>query len=543
MFEAATSHPGPVYLVLHRERPMHRERQIAEERRSESPAHKNNPQTQQIRRNVTHDGFEHRDGRHQGADHSSHDGSSSHRNEHPYGSHDHHTRRRAGARVNIDETTPVTERLRGIVRRRRRLLTLLPLGLLLLSVTAAYLIPPKFTSSTSILVHKEETLNPLVMYQMAVTLASEDRLKSFNEIIFSRSTVQMLIDSLGLDQGLDEPGTLQSLVDQVRASIKTQFRASDSFDISFTHSDPLVAMTGVQLLADHFISTRLSLENNRNEQTVLFFEEKEKELQQIVDRRQTELLSASLDRMQVLPSDEKALQTRLEEVEESLRELRWSLYEERREKEALEAFLREEAHDELWKVYRFRLDGYAFDADLENALLEFEDVRRRFTANHPGYRNAQGALLELVQRIPQAIAERIESHERQVRDLEKERMDVIASMEMAMVANRIQEGPMSEYSIYRTLLEEMKVKLEQARINRDLSRKAVDQFVVLDAPFLPEEPSSPNRKWIILTGAMFGFLLGFFTTALAEYSDTTVRQEEDLEEFDRPVIAFLGDGS
>jgi hypothetical protein len=83
------------------------------------------------------------------------------------------------------------------------LLVVTPLFFLGLSIASLQVIEPKYTSSTSILVQKEETLNPLVLYEMAVTIASEDRLKSFNEIIYSRSTMEMLIDSLELDEEIE----------------------------------------------------------------------------------------------------------------------------------------------------------------------------------------------------------------------------------------------------------------------------------------------------------------------------------------------------
>ncbi|MDZ7808666.1 MAG: Wzz/FepE/Etk N-terminal domain-containing protein [Gracilimonas sp.] len=153
--------------------------------------------------------------------------------------------------------------LKSILKRRKRLLILIPLVMCLLGGTAAYLIPAKYHSSTSILVQKEETLNPLILYEMAVNMASEDRLKSFNKIVFSRTTVEMLIDSLNLDKDVKNNIERQRLIEKVKKNINTTFSGSDSFEIIYYDSDPYRAQKGVDIIANHFIKTRLDLENQQ----------------------------------------------------------------------------------------------------------------------------------------------------------------------------------------------------------------------------------------------------------------------------------------
>ncbi len=83
------------------------------------------------------------------------------------------------AQVTIDE-------IRAVTRRRWKLLVFASLTVIILSIIGAYTLPRRYVSTTKILVQRDETLNPLVSFSMAVTLASEDRLRTFNEIIFSR---------------------------------------------------------------------------------------------------------------------------------------------------------------------------------------------------------------------------------------------------------------------------------------------------------------------------------------------------------------------
>src|SRR6267142_1482121 len=87
------------------------------------------------------------------------------------------------------------------VFRRRKKYFYIPFCLFVgISICGILFLPKKYESSTTILVQRDEVLNPLVNYTMAVSMASEDRLKTFNEIVYSVSAIQTLMDSLNLDQ-------------------------------------------------------------------------------------------------------------------------------------------------------------------------------------------------------------------------------------------------------------------------------------------------------------------------------------------------------
>jgi len=441
--------------------------------------------------------------------------------------------------------TPLTpyENFRAVLKRRIWILILVPVLAVSISIAAILLIQPKYESSISILVQKEETLNPLVLYEMAVTMASEDRLKSFNEIIYSRTTIQLLIDSLGLDEELEEMSQMQAFVEAIRSDISTRFRSSDSFDITFQHTDPVIAQKGVQLLADHFIQTRLRLENSRNEQAVLFFEQKEKEFEEIVAQQQRSFLATTTERMKALPVDASAIQSRLEEIEIELRELNWQSIELNEEITSVGLYLTDSPEKPVSGLYSLQLAGYPFDEDLSLSLDAFRTAQNQFTETHPSYKLAKASLLDLVSKIPPVLEQRMRETDRQILDLDEERKVLLASLELAVVSAETESGARSEVDVYRSLLDEMRVKLEQARITRDLGRQAVDQFVVLDEPILPEEPTSPNRRLLLLIGGVLGLFLAGLGVGIAEFTDSTLRHPQDLEEFEQPILAFLQEGN
>ena len=76
-------------------------------------------------------------------------------------------------------------------------------------------------------------------------------------------------------------------------------------------------------------------------------------------------------------------------------------------------------------------------------------------------------------------------------------------------------------------------------------RQQGEQFRVMDAPNLPEEPSFPNRRAFAGGGLAFGLVLGLLLAALLEYRDTSVRNERDIWAFTKlptlAVISYIGD--
>jgi polysaccharide biosynthesis transport protein len=63
--------------------------------------------------------------------------------------------------------------------------------------------------------------------------------------------------------------------------------------------------------------------------------------------------------------------------------------------------------------------------------------------------------------------------------------------------------------------------------NLETERKG-ERFTLIEPPFAPQEPSSPNRPLILIFGVMFALAAGFGTVAVLESTDASVRGREDL---------------
>jgi len=84
-------------------------------------------------------------------------------------------------------------------------------------------------------------------------------------------------------------------------------------------------------------------------------------------------------------------------------------------------------------------------------------------------------------------------------------------------------------------------KAEMTSQNSDLiSRKAGESLEVLDPPFLPITPSSPNRPMIVGAGTAVAFMLGLALAGLQEAKDTSLKNLKDVRAYTNlPVLCSI----
>lgn len=430
-----------------------------------------------------------------------------------------------------------------VARRRIKLLIILPLLFVGLSIAAIQLIEPRYMSSTSILVQKDETLNPLVMYEMAVNEVSEDRLQSFNEIIYSRTAMEMLIDSLGFASKVNTQNEKQVLIEQLKKNINTTFKASDSFQISYYDTDATRARDGVELLAGHFIKTRLKLENRRNNETVNFFTDKLQEMEKVVDQQREMVEDVQTNRLRTQPVQTEALQNRLQSIQSETDAVNWQIYEEEQKLNTLRKFQETDGKASgIQILYQLPISTLPYGEELSELMNEYDLLNQQFTESYPRLKSLSKQIEQVVDRISPIVARNIESLKNQKNEFARQRTRLLNEMENSYVATQRATTQQSDFSIYEGLLAEIKVKLEQAKMTRDIGERAAEQFVVLDAPYIPERPSKPDERLIIILGVLLGIVVAISMSALAEVMDNTIRTEEDLP-FNKPIIAYLTHGS
>lgn len=284
------------------------------------------------------------------------------------------------------------------------------------------------------------------------------------------------------------------------------------------------------------------MESRRHEETVDFFSNKLAELETIVEAQRNQTVSITSDRMQSMPSNSDALQDRLQSIDAQLDALEWQLLQEEEKLADVTSFQNEtDINEGISHLYKLPLMDMQFGEELLLLLDEYDNLRQQFTESYPRLRGLATQIRQVADRLPPTLTTNIQRLNSQKQDLTRQKQQVVGDMQQFFVATQRASSQQSDFSIYEGLQAEMKVKLEQAKMTRDIGMQAAEQFIVLDEAIVPEKPVSPNKPLILGIGLVLGLIMGIVASAVAEVMDTTLRDESDMP-FDKPIIAYIQNG-
>jgi uncharacterized protein involved in exopolysaccharide biosynthesis len=425
---------------------------------------------------------------------------------------------------------------------RRKLFLIVPFLLITcMSIIGAFLLPAQYESYTTILIQREEILNPLVQFQMAVTMAQGDALSSFNEILYSRSTLAALLDSLGKREDAAGPAKFEDQIEQTRKKISTSQSGSDSFRITVADDNPVVAQRSATLLAQLYIQTSQKASQQQNEEAVKFFEQKVEEYGKLFEAQQREFLNLRQGRLSSLPQGEQAMALALDRVEGDLRETQKVL----EGQEQTAALLKKDEDNidnqgTVSQIAALETQGAVqYMTELKALAIKYNQLLGLYTPRYPEVQSVRKQLLNLLRKSSEAVTAAMEAAKAHKAQLQRQRDDLLQSISRSLTLNEASDVRRSTYVMYKEMYDGMKVKLEQARVSRDLGLRGANKFVILDPAMAPTKPTKPKKQLIVGGGIGLGAIVGILAAFLSEYFDPTIRRRSDVEVYQKPIVAYL----
>jgi hypothetical protein len=296
----------------------------------------------------------------------------------------------------------------------------------------------------------------------------------------------------------------------------------------------------VSFLARTFIDIRIKGEARRNELTVEFFEKKLKEYQEKFESTQHDMVSLLLQRMRERPTGSSGLSSRLEDLDKQIQRMDDKMHVDEQALTKLsefpEGFRTDQGKQALAELRRTDLP---YVDELRSALQQYDEVSSRYTPLFPEVGKAENEILELLRKMRVAVESERTGMAIQITQMQASRRRTVDELMKYSVDQQEDLGKKSNYNLYQRLYEDMKTKLEQAKISQELGKNAENSFIIIDPARVPAKPSKPNQPLIIAGGGLFSVLLGIATALVAEFLDTRMRSLADLEVFHVPVIALL----
>ncbi len=451
----------------------------------------------------------------------------------------------------------------GALQRRLTLIVTVVGGALLASYWLAMALPNYYESSATIFV-EPQAINKQLVESGVASYDLGYRLSLMTAQILSRPRLSRVIDKFDLYE--DESKTLLREevinlmreriavmpVEQAIAERNTRSRRDtpdlNTFMVSFTHKDPVIAADVAQQLANDFLQQHIEERVEMTRKSLEFIESELARLnaeQATVQDQITEVKNANAGR---LPEDQMANQRVLDRTLSELREGHRVLDAARSNKafwdtQVLSAAAISDPRDDASPVRRLQI--------LELQLAEYR--ARGFTDRHPDVIRAEQEIQEVRQQVEALEDDESESHTPTVAQQNAEAQRERAALEVEMAAKEVERLRASADEIERRLAETPKVadqlgRLEQrstqladnvklfaqrqhqAKVQVDVERRQLgEQFRILEAAFPAPTPSSPNRLLIIVMGLLMGLAFGFGAAVLMEATDSSFRSIRDTQ--------------
>jgi polysaccharide chain length determinant protein (PEP-CTERM system associated) len=482
--------------------------------------------------------------------------------------------------------------------RRRWWLVALPCalcfyGALLVSRT----IPSLYLSETLIQIVPQRVPDDYV--RPTVTMSLDDRLKSIQQQILSRTRLEQTIQEFDLYPEVRSGGTMEDAVEVMRDTIQVQLVGSgglsrarsaqdvDAFRVQFTYTDPLVTMKVTERLASWFIDENSRLRGAQAEATNEFLEAQLKEAKANLEAQERRVKEFSERNSGSLPSQMQSNLQAIQSLQLQLQALVEQTARDRDRKLMLERLHADAVAEDAQlssappppttaPTAPGTLPGATARQQLEAARQQLAQAQTRLTAEHPdvirltrqvkeleqkvaaepkqagpGAGNASLAAtpleLQRRERIRQQAAE-IESLGRQIAFKEQEERRLRAQVAQYQARIEAVPGIESEYTAisrdYATSQETYKsllTKSQESKVAANLERYQIgEQFRTLDAPRVPTNPVSPKRLLFSAGGLVAGLFLGLLLVGVLEVVDSSFRSESDVVHgINLPVLAVV----
>jgi polysaccharide biosynthesis transport protein len=468
---------------------------------------------------------------------------------------------------------------------RRRWWILGPLFLAWLIVFAsAWIIPPKYTSETVILVEQQKVPQQFVTPNVQVDLS--ERLQSITNQVLSRSRLLTIINSLHLYQGVFFSSP-DDQVQQMRRDIKIDLVQAPSarggpgiltaFKVSYTAAKPQVAQQVLAQLASFFIDENVRASQEQSESTTKFLDsqlasaaaslaEQEKRMRAYEAAHMGELPEQLQSNLQILNGSQAQLQAAIDARDKALEQQAY-----------LNSLLTQ--YDAMGVNESTPATAQSNAQQLEVLRSDLAILEAKYTPDHPDVKALKETIAKLEQ--AQAGAQEAKAAEDAGKDSDKsaatpaqyQAMSPVMQVQSQLKANKLEiqsrealiarlEAKVNQYQARLNATPERQQELADIMRNYDESKKGYDQllgktmqsslatslnrqqqgdqFRIIDPPSLPEKASFPDRFKFSIAGLGAGLALAFVFGVGSEFVDDRIRSEQDLlEAAPLPVLAEI----
>ena len=454
---------------------------------------------------------------------------------------------------------------------------------------AAYVhtLPDLYRSETLIMVVPQRVPDSYV--RSTVTTTIQDRLRSFNQQITSRTRLEPVIREFNLYPAQVRSGLMEDVVERMRLDIETQIIRSDAFRISYRYGDARTSMRVTERLASMYIDESLREREVLADSTNQFLDSQLSSAKERLIDHEKKLESYKMRYAGQLPTQITSNLQVMQNAQMQIQSLVDSLNRDRDRQLALQGQLSDlglssSSTDDAGSAPRTppspSVAAPASYPALQQAQKTLEQLQLRLTASHPEVLRQQRVVADLEKKVadetafnmlaavnapkptttgmdPAQLARlsrveqmRIELESLSKQIVTKEQEEARLRSVIAEYQGRVESAPsreseltelMRDYATLQGTYTQLLSKKEEAQVSANLERYQIgEQFKILDPARLPEKPYSPDRPRLWAMGVGAGLLIGLLISAFIEYRDASLKTDADVvATLTLPVLAMI----
>ncbi|MFH1354832.1 MAG: GNVR domain-containing protein [Candidatus Omnitrophota bacterium] len=360
---------------------------------------------------------------------------------------------------------------------------------LVISIMACFLLPPRYESSTTIMIEEEKIINPLIQ-DLAVSTTAAQRMESIREVLLSWNSLVDLTSKLNLAKDIKTQLEFEEFIESLKRNIGVRMRKWNIIEITYIGGDPQQTQQVTQTLTDILVTRSLASQTRETDVAIQFIEEqleiykrkiKESEIADIEDQLKNLLIDSTEQHPMVAELRQK--------LEATKAELDSGAYEVGAPEEPVSEAARRALKTQLDRVIEKETRALSIPGNITR--------ERPLDSSDALYR------LILMDKVGTSSARDINVNER----------------------------------IYHMLLE----MLETAKITQRLeASKEGTRYTVLDPARLPLTPTMPNKFKVIFVGLMLGGFCGVSLVFGREFLDRSFLDIEDAKQaLNLPVLGAI----
>ncbi len=420
---------------------------------------------------------------------------------------------------------------------------------------AVMMLPDRYEATARVYVDTDSILLPL-LEGLTVQPDVEQRLLIMTKTLLSRPNLEKVVSEVDLDLAITTPKEREALIERLAKEIRLisaggrRSGQNNLYTLSYTHNNPETAKQVVQVILNILVETTLGDSRQDSDSAQLFLEQQIREYDARLVKAEDRLMAFKRENFNVLPSQEGGFFQDLRQAEQNLEaaklEMREAEFSRRELKNRLLEFVAsfeggeisiEGRYDERLKAMQAQLDEKKLRftdvhpdiVELERVIKELEQLRleeQQGRGEASGARKPEDSRLhqELTLALAQANARiaslgvRMSEYEKRARIL-KERISTLPEVEAELVSLS------RDYEITKMKYEQLVERLESARLSESAGETGDNvKFRIIDPPWVPATPSSPNRILLlsgVLAGAIgaglgFAVLIGFLRPVVSD---------------------------